>query len=169
MKLSGEKGFSLLEILLAVGIFAVAATSLFMIVVNSKGKIVDNDRLLQGLILANNKMIEITDEIEEDISRGKFPDVVKKEGKFDENDVYAWEYEIKKVELPENLLQEQEGIPAVVAAAFSQELREISKKVRALTLTVRWGEGGNKGDEGDEKEDSDNETVKLTTHFVDLE
>jgi len=161
MKMIKSKfGFSILEILIAVGIFATASISLFSVTINSAGKINENEQLIQGIILANNKMVELEQEIEGDIDRGKFPDETEKAGKFeDQFSDYSWDYAVKKVELPKNLLEGQEGVPVAVASELSKELNEISKSIRELSLTVSWGESG-----GENK----NEKITLTTHLVEF-
>jgi type II secretory pathway pseudopilin PulG len=149
-------GFSLMEILIAVGILASATGVILSGTATSVQINNDNQKTLKAVTLAVNKMTEIEDEIDLDIEKSAFPDDTKKSGKFDEPYTdFSWNYEIRKVEIP--LSNDSSGQNAVVAGVMQNVMKELSKSVRELKLTVTWGE----------KDEEQNYT--LTTHIVKLE
>jgi len=152
-------GFSLLEILIAVGILAGAvATVMPQVNVAAMLSVKDNE-MLQAVLLANNKMVELEQEINDDMKRGKFPDETTKSGGFDDPfDNYSWEYSIKKVEIPV-VDAGSEGQSAVAGSLLKNIMKDISKAVREIKLTVRWGEADN---------EEDLEKYTLTTHMVNI-
>ncbi len=153
-------GFSLLEIIIALGIFAVAVGA-FMSRAELAARISsEDDALIQGVMLAQNKMVDLEREINDDIARGKFPDEESKAGTFDSPyESYQWEYTIKKVELP-IAPEETQGEVAQYAAAIKNVMEDLSKAVRELKLVVTWGEA----EEGEEKPN-----VSLTTHLMNMQ
>lgn len=152
-----NKGFSLLEILIAVGIFA-SMTVIFLTTVTHFASVnTEDEQLLQTVLLANNKMVELENEIKEDLSRGKFPDDTSKAGSFESPfEDYTWEYTIKKVEIP---VIDSGDESAVLASALKNIMKSISEAVREVKLVVTWKDPG----------DEDNvKKTDLATHIVDL-
>jgi prepilin-type N-terminal cleavage/methylation domain-containing protein len=157
MKRIFSKGFTLIEILIAVGIFA-AATMVFISSVAKSVEInVEDEIILQVALLANNKMIEVETELQEDITRGKFPDEAAEAGKFEEpyND-FTWEYTIAKVEIP---VMDTGDQSAVLASSLKNIMDKISESVREVKLDVVWT------DPYDEKHQK---KIDITTHIVNL-
>ena len=152
-------GFSLLEVIMAVGIFAVAAAT-FLPSSASQMEISLNDgRLSKGLIVARNKMTEIEADIDAGLEKNKFPDKEEKTGKFEEPYAdYSWEYVVRKVEIP--MPESSEASNPMVKGIMQTILKDISKAVREVKLTVRWW------DEDDEEADRAKKEIVLTTHVV---
>lgn len=153
-----KNGFTLIEILIAVGIFATVSLVLLSGFTTASQVNSDDERLLQVVLLAGNKMAELENEIQEDIARGKFPDEVTKSEKFEQPfQDYQWEYTIKKVEIP--VVEGGEGNSAVVESTIKNIMKTISNSVRELKLTVTWT---------DPEDAESNKTTELTTHLVNI-
>lgn len=159
MRLKSKTGFSLIEILVAVGILAGAVATLMPAVEVSSMMSVEDEKLFKAATLANNKMVEIEKDLWFDIERGKMPDEKNDTGYFDKPfDDYQWELSIKKVEIPiEEAAEGQEQNPSVMNA-MKIIMKEIAKAVREVKVTVRWL---------DRTEEKDNE-FSITTHVVDI-
>jgi prepilin-type N-terminal cleavage/methylation domain-containing protein len=157
MRLRTQKGFSLIEIMIAVGLFASAALVVINGVVFSSNLKVRDANLLRGAFLANNKMAEIESDINFEIGRGGFPDEKAESGTFEGEDArYSWIYEIKRIEIP---MQGGNETNAMALSVMKKVLDEISRSVRELSVTVTWIED-------DDKEDP--EEIRLVTHIVKL-
>lgn len=161
MKLVMQRGFSLLEILVATAILAISLISVMTIQGNS---LVVNRRaelLTVATMLAQQKMTEIELELQKGLRTGEFPDEKEEEAQFEApHDDYRWKYAIKRVELPTPPGAEKKegkpgsgGLQELIAKQLTEEL---SKAVRELKLTVTWKEG-----EGEE-------SVEVVTHVVKL-
>lgn len=157
--LKSISGFTLVEILIAVGILAGAVAMIMPQVNVSTTLSVEDNRVLQMVLLASNKMVEVEQEISADITRGKFPDETKKAGTFEEPfEDYVWDYSISKVEIPVGGA-ETEGQSVAVVGAVKNIMKEISKAVREIKLKVTWT---------DPKDPQEVEEYTLTTHVVNL-
>lgn len=153
-------GFTLIEILIAVGILAGSAGILLSQVEMSARLSAKDEALVRAVTLANNKMIEIQGDLQDDIKKGLLLDEESESGEFDEPfEDYAWTYEIKKIEIP-TTESSTEGQSARVAGVMKNISKEISKSVRQLRLSVSWGEHENKDGEMEPY------TFDLTTHIV---
>lgn len=151
-----QYGFSLLEILFALGALVSALVILTVGVSRSLQFQTKDEELLQAVFLINNRMVELQDEIESDIARGVFPEEKSADGPFDEPfHQYKWSYSIKKVEIPLGEQQPEEA--AKQAGIIGQIMKDISRAVREIKLTIEWV------DEDDKKEE-----FSLTTHIVNL-
>lgn len=152
----GEHGFSLLEILIALGILAASLSILMTGVWTSLKFQTRDEELLMAVALAGNKMAEVELELEQEMERGKFPDDLTKEGEFEApDDLYQWSYMIRKVEIP---MMPQEGENQILQGVIKTVLKDISKAVRELKLRVFWQ---------DTEDDVEREII-LTTHIVKL-
>ncbi|MBF0106451.1 MAG: type II secretion system protein [Deltaproteobacteria bacterium] len=161
-------GFSLIEILIAVGILAGAIAAVMPVVSMSSLLSVEDEKLLQAVTLANNKMADIEKEILNDMERGKFPDEMSESGSFEQPfDDYSWEYTVKKVEIPISEVSGaaggEGGEGADTTAAYANVMqvvsKEMSKAVREISLVVSWQ---------DAKESDKPLTFSLTTHMVNI-
>lgn len=162
-KIKTSAGFSLVEILVAVGILAGAVATMMPMVEVSAMLSVEDQKMLKAVTLANSKMVELERDILADIDRGKFPDETTETGIFDSPfQDYSWEFTLTKVEIPlsEQAGQEEDGEnqSAAVVSALSNIMKEISKAVRELKVVVRW-EGR------DEDQVSE---FSITTHVVNI-
>lgn len=154
---NNDHGFSLLEILIALGVLASSLSILMTGVWTSLKFQTRDEELLQAVFLANNRMAEVELEIEADMEKNKFPDELKKDGEFDSpNDHYKWSYKIRKVEIP---MMPQEGENQILQGVIKAVLKDISKAVREVKLRVFWQ---------DEEDDVEREIV-VTTHVVKLQ
>jgi len=155
--LKNEKGFSLLEILISLGILASSLTIIMTGVWTTLKFQTKDEELLQAIFLANNKMVEIEAQLETDMTKNKFPQEEEETGEFPEPfENYKWAYAIKKVEIP---MTGQEGQSQVMTSVMKTVIKDISKAVRELKLTVMWL------DREDEKE----KEIVVTTHIVNLQ
>lgn len=160
--MKNQKGFSLLEIMVAVTILSTS----FVILIGSQSSSLRAsqraERITVATLLAQQKMSEYEITLEQDISRNKFPRDEKEEsGKFDEPyEDYRWLWKIKKVEIPVLNAGGEEGQNPYVATYLKNVSDQISKSVRELELTIFWG------DEDIPIEEQPN--LVITSHIVDL-
>lgn len=155
-----QAGFSLLEVLMALGILAGASAAILSAAGSQMLTQADDEMMSRAVFLARNKMVNIEAGIAADLAKAKFPQEVEDAGRFDEPfEDYYWEVTIKKVEIP--LVSQGGKEQSGYAQRFLKTLMDdISKKVRELKLTVYWGS---------EFEDSEErQEVVVTTHIVNL-
>ena len=182
-RLRNPAGFSLIELLLAVGILAGAVVGLLGAVGNSYVEQVRNEDRLKAVWLANNKIALLQAEIEANMEKGVYPENDEKAGNFDEpDDDYKWTYSVKKVEIPidfsalgggsqgaDATASAAEAATASAEASAAQGLSQVSgllqlvikdasKALREVKVTVSWTDS-----ESDEEH-----TVSLTTHMVNM-
>ena len=132
------KGFSLLEILVSVGILAIALVSLMTMHSAAMRASLRAENLSLATMLAKKELAEYSVQISAGLRKGEFPEDKVEEGNFEEPyGDYRWRAEIKTVQLPAP--PSAEGIQGIIA---QQLTGEISKSVRELILTVFWTEGG---------------------------
>lgn len=158
-------GFTLIEVVIAVAIFALAFAAITQITARSSEKSYMAGQLSIVAMLARNKMIETEYEIE-----GKpFEEVDKtKEGAFEGSfKNFRWKRTIKEIEFPtfgggasgsggdKDSGGDQAGKDAAanIAKMVSQYL---SKAVREVTVDIIWKRGKN------------DQTYSVTTYWVDL-
>ncbi len=167
-------GFSLLEIMIALAILSFSLMALYQwIAVGVRGTRT-TQKTTVAVQLARSKMTDLLLSIEQEMSRGAFPDEKEEKGVFDKPfDFYRWSYTIRKVALPVvNISQEQieaatpSGMASgAVGATLMQSvqnvlpviMKKISESTREVQLNIEWGEG-------DEVEDR----FVLTTHLTQL-
>lgn len=179
----GVRGFTLLEIMIAMAILAVSLLALYSAVGNSLRASAMAEDTDQATHLARQKMAEVMMSLEEDLSRGAFPDEKEEHGTFEKPfERFQWSYALRKVELP--VMKTPQGseptgsqgqggqgggsppggstTPGLEAQAgnLAQIVsKKISESVRELKLTVSWGE---------EEREEDREKVVVTTHLAKL-
>jgi len=177
-----SSGFTLLEIMISLAILSISLISLYSAIGNSLRASGMAEQTEIALQLARQRMAEVSMTLEEDISRGAFPEDKEEHGNFDKPfERFKWSYILKKVEIPVvNPPSDAPGAggdgggtggtgsppttPGVEQAANNMAQivsKKISESVRELKLTVSWG-----GEEGASEEDL--EKIVLTTHLVKL-
>ena len=135
--LRAQMGFSLLEILVAVGILSVALVSIIAMQGSAMRASLRAENLSLATMLAKKQMAEYEVQVQQMLEKGEFPDDKTEEGSFSEPySDFHWRTELRSVELPAP--PSDEGIQGMIA---KQLTGEISKSVRQMTLTVFWPEG----------------------------
>lgn len=160
-KLKTQKGFTLLEIMVAVSILAI---SLLVIMDFHSGAMIVSRRaedITTASMLAKLKLNEIRLELEKDMEKGEFPAENKtEEGSFDEPfDNYKWVSTINKVEIPvppQPETEEGEAGLDIMLKIFQMITEKIAESAREITLEVKWDELG------------EEQSVSVATHIVKL-
>lgn len=156
-KLRSQQGFTLFEILLATGLFAVASVIALNGVLFATDLKIRDKNLLRAAFLANQKMVELEMQLDDDLRSGLFPDEKSESGAFEgEDETFSWEYNIRKIEIP---MQKGDETNAIALAVIKKVFDEISKSVREVNLKVTWVADVDK---------EEPEVVQLTTHIVKL-
>lgn len=148
-----KKGFTLLEIMLALAIFAIAAAAL--VGFHARGYVNDAKarKLTIAAQLARGKMVDFQLGIEKEIGKGVFPEEKVEEGDFEKPfEDYHWKAEIRKVELPMPPLGEEIGDAS--KQMMEMITKQISDAVREIKLTLSW------------KEMERERSFSLTTHIA---
>lgn len=150
----GEAAFSLLEVMIAVVILAMAFSTLIGAVSSSSARARSAEELLTATMLAREKMTEMDLELAKGMAKGEFPEDREEDGEFKKPfERFRWKMTIKKVTLPAPVIGEKGSIQETVGRELT---KEISKSVRELTLNVSWTEAA-----------SDRErSFDITTHIV---
>ena len=147
-------GFTLIEVMIAVGILAIGIGAILVAENNSLDVTIRAKRMTTVATLAKNTLIDAERELQ-----GKTFDETKTEssGKFDTPyNEYSWERKIKKIEFPNVMNPAASGgddgaakkdsgvvdpnIERVVKIATNY----LSKSSRELTVTIKWVEKGEK-------------------------
>ncbi len=150
-----KKGFTLLEILLALAIFGFAVTTLVGFHARGYVNVARARMLTTATELARGKMVDVQLDIEQEMGKGAFPEERSDEGVFDRPfDDYRWKYEIRKVELQLPPAGEGQGQGELMNKYRQQMKEQISEQVREIQLIISWKEMG-----------KDRE-LKLVTHIV---
>lgn len=135
-----KKGFTLLEVMVAMAILAGSLTALIGLTGNSMIRSGRAEKLLTATMLARQKMADIEIDIEKARTKGEFPEEKDEDGTFDEPfEEYSWKMEIKKVDLPAPVSGEKGSVQEMVG---KQLTKEISQTVRQLKFTILWKERG---------------------------
>lgn len=150
-----ERGFSLLEVMIAVAILAVSLLALSNFQSSSLLASARAQRVSVATLLAQQKMSEVLLEIEKGIPRGEFPEEKEEVGVFDEElyPDYRWKLTIQKVELAAPALPG--GASEVMTQVLGQIFQQVSESAREVMLTVSWVEF-----------EEEEEGITLTTHVV---
>jgi prepilin-type N-terminal cleavage/methylation domain-containing protein len=150
-----KKGFTLLEVMLALAVFAFAITAI--VGFNARGYVNDAKarRLTIAVTLAKTKMTEYQLLLDKEIAKGGFPEEKTEEGDFENPFAdYKWKAEVRKVELPIPPLGE--GVGDATKQMMDMITKQISESVREIKLTINWTEM--------EKEKS----ISVVTHIAKL-
>lgn len=159
-----RKGFSLLEVLVAVAIMA----SAFTILLTGQGaSFLASERgemLTMATNLARQKMTELEMEIEADLAKNKFPsEDEEKNGSFDEPfENFRWVTTVKKVEIPlaQGAGEGEEEQGGMIGSYMQTVMEQISESVRELQVQIFWGDK--------DTPIEDQPKMVLTTHTVKL-
>lgn len=153
-----DRGFTLLEILIALAILAITLVALYVAQGNSLLISAESEFLTTASFLAEQQMTEWKIELEEDMSKNQFPDDKQEMGDFEEpHAAYHWERTLRKVEIPLVPPETDDAATQLIFGQMKTVLDEISKSTREVKVRVFWGE----------TEDDSQEYV-LTTHIVKL-
>lgn len=131
-----KKGFSLLEVLVAVSILAFSLVALVNFQGQTTVRVVAAEQMTQATLLAREKMAEVILQIEKEwVEQRVFPEDKSETGQFEEPfDRYNWNYEIRKVAIP--MPSGEEGSPA--ATVFRVIADQIKEDVREIKLVISW-------------------------------
>lgn len=152
-----QRGMTLLEVLIALAIFAASITTLLSATGAQLFAVSDDEKLTQAVLLARSKMSEIETEIDAGIAKNKFPDEAEKTGHFDDPfGDYNWVYAIRKVELP--AMPGGENVSGFAQRFVKSLMDDISKKLREVKLTIWWG--------GETIESEETQKIEVVTHVV---
>ena len=151
-----KKGFSLLEVMVAIAILAIALLAL----VNFQGQSMfvygRAEKLSLATFLAREKMAEVLLQLDkEKFQQGSFSEDKSESGTFEKPyEEYKWEYKLRKVTFPapEGAEAQQDPMMAMVGLV-SVQLKEL---VREVKLTITWQELGK------------DQSLDVVTHIVKL-
>ncbi len=129
-------GFTLLEVIIAVAILAMAFSVLIGTVASSSARARSAEDLTVATMLARQKMIEIEIELKKGMLKGEFPEDKQEEGEFPSPFArFKWKMTIKKVDLPAPIAGEKGSVQERVGSELT---KAISQSVRELKLTLSW-------------------------------
>lgn len=131
-------GFSLIEILMALGILSIALTGVLTLFASAQGNSRKAEALTMATMLARKKMAEVALDMDKRIVEGRFPqDAEHEEGAFEvPYDQYKWSIDVRKVELPLPPIQDEK---AQLLQVFMEMIsKQIAEAVREIKLTVTW-------------------------------
>lgn len=157
--LRDSRGFTLLEVLIAIAIMVTALATIFTIEGSSLGASEKAKRMNVVAMLAKDKMVETEYDLE-----GKTFDEIEKEktAAFEEPfQDYSWKRTIKELQFPTlgtgaaaGAADEQNAqVMEMISKLFSNYL---SKALREVTITIIWKRAGK------------DQTFSVTTYWVDL-
>ncbi|MFO1462566.1 MAG: prepilin-type N-terminal cleavage/methylation domain-containing protein [bacterium] len=176
-----DRGFTLIEIMIALSILSISLLSIYAAQGNSLRASGRAENIQTASMLARQKMTEKMIELQKDLDKGKFPDEqINDQGSFDPPfDRFRWEFAVRKVEIPVIQAPGQEGGAATgggpatstgkepgaanQAPEAAQEnlakivTKKISESVREITTKVIW----------EELEEEQN--LVVTTHIAKLQ
>lgn len=165
------KGFTLLEVVLALGILASAFTILLGFHSRAMIFMKSSREITTATMLAGYKIRDVQLAVEKDMAKGELTSSDKEEsGRFDELGEefkdFRWSYKVSTVDIPlppaPSASEGEEG--AAMAGGVYQVMKiiadEVSKATREITVTVEWGP------EMQEKDGRNPRQVTLTTHLV---
>lgn len=147
-----SRGFTLLEVLVALGILAVSITAILQLFGTATLTSARAEAVTMATMLARQKMAEQMIKLEKDALEGKFPGTDEESGgDFDSPyDKYKWHVKIRRVEIPVPPQGEQDS----QAQLIQMIAKQIGEALRELTLSVSWDDLGEK------------QEVTVTTHVV---
>ncbi len=144
MKLNSQSAFTLIEVMIAVGILAIGLGAILVAENNSLDVTFRAKRMTTVAMLAKNSLIQA----EREISGKSFTEVKKEEtGKFDTPfQEYSWERKVKEITFP-NILDQAKASKDEVSKIDEQTMKVVkiatnylSKSTREITVTIKWTE-----------------------------
>jgi prepilin-type N-terminal cleavage/methylation domain-containing protein len=153
----GQKGFTLLEVMVAIAILAISLLAIYNLQSTSLLGSARAQKIAVCTQLARLKMDRVLIDIEAGIPKGEFPEEKEDAGTFEDDKFpdYGWKLSIKKVQIPAP--PTPEGANAdVMTQVFSMISDQLSQATREVKLTVVW-----RG-----PDDEEEEGITLTTHVV---
>jgi general secretion pathway protein I len=170
-----QRGFTLVEIMIALAILAVGLLALYTAQGNSLRASGNAERIQVASMLAREKMTEKMIEINKDLEKGSFPDDKTEEtGEFESPfEDYHWEYTVRKVEIPiaggeggggegSQTGEGTQGGEANQAPAAAQRnmaqivSKKIAESIREINIRIIWEELG------------EEQSIKVTSHVSKL-
>ena len=147
-QLQNESGFTLLEVMIAIGILAIGIGAILVAENNSLDVTMRAKRMTTVATLARNALIDAEREVQ-----GKTFDETKKEssGKFDAPySDYSWERKIKEITFPNVLSPEAkqeagkpgDAVDPNVERVVKIATNYLSKSSREINITIKWKEKG---------------------------
>ncbi len=135
-----KKGFSLLEVMVAVAILAISLLALINFQGQSMFVVARAEKLTMATFLARQKMAEAVLQIEkEQFQQGVFSEDKSEGGVFEKPyENYKWEWKMRKVDIPVPKAEEGGAMMAMLQMVSNQ----IKDQVREVKLTVTWEELG---------------------------
>ncbi len=170
-----KKAFSLLEVMVALAIIAIAVSSILTSMADGASIPHDSKKRLKAIDLSIIKL----NEIERKLKKDGFKDQdIEEHGDFDDKDFkeYAWIARIKKIEIPDDIALltklftgstdgDDKNNPmskfSGLLGGYIQTLKDtFEASIREVEIEVFWYYGG--------KEEENKESFKLTTHLIDF-
>lgn len=151
-----KKGFSLLEVLIAVAILAFSFLTLISFQGQTIFRLSRAEKITQATFLAQQKMAEVLLQIEKEyLQQRVFPDDKSDNGVFEKPfENFKWEWNLRKVDIPAPAGGEEgggEGGEAggaggagggMMMAMMQMVTTQLKDLVREVKLTVKWEELG---------------------------
>lgn len=132
-------GFTLLEVMMALAIFAMAMTAIVGFQARGYVNEAKARHMTVAVELARLKMTDYQLDIEKEIGKGSFPEDNTDEGNFEKPfEDYRWKVELRKVEMPLPPLGEGAGDAA--KQMMQMMTKQISDTLREIKLTISWKE-----------------------------
>lgn len=138
--MKSARGFSLLEVMVAIAILAMS----FIALINFQGqtmfRVKRAENLTTATLLAQQKMGELMLQFEKEMEQQSvFPDDRNDHGNFEEPfSRFAWEWNVRKVDIPTPEAKEG-GIAMMMLQTVAANIKD---RVRELRLTIKWDEMG---------------------------
>ncbi|MBI3540647.1 MAG: prepilin-type N-terminal cleavage/methylation domain-containing protein [Deltaproteobacteria bacterium] len=150
-----KAGFSLLEVMIAIGILAVSLLAIYGLQSTSLLGSARAQKISIATQLARGKMAATLLDLEVGMQKGDFPDDKEESGTFEAEKYpdYTWKVKIRKTELPAPPVPQ--GGAELLEQVFKTVSEQLSQVTREVRLSVSWKEF-----------DEEEEGIVLTTHIV---
>lgn len=153
-----SSGFTLLEVLISLGILSVSLLAIFNLQGTCLLGSARGQKIAVATHLARQKMAQVIVDFEIGIAKGEFPEDKEESGTFEEEKYpdFKWSLKIRKVEVPVPPSAEEGA--EVMTRIFSMVSDQMSQSMRELQLSVAAVD-----EDGEEEE-----MIVVTTHMVKL-
>lgn len=153
-RLKRNKGFTLLEIMVAMAILSISLVALLSFQGNTMITSGRAEKITEATMLARMRMGEIELELDKGLKKGEFPEEKTEEGEFEEPfNNYKWKFSIKGVKLPAPVMGDEGSVENLIGRQLTEE---IAKTVREVKLEIIWSELG------------EEQSINVVTHIVKL-